>query len=395
MTNVRTIDDDPDLTEWEETQLENDLRTYERHLMQQEIDIPEGVERRIYSRTTARTVKVLASDSSWNSQDVIKNIISAQTLLAKELPEIGWLVEGIIPEQGITVLGGDVGCYKTFIALHAALSSANGQHVLGKYPSKRTRVLYLDEENGERVIRSRLLKLIRPDQQCDEVWFSFFKNIKFGSPEWATRMEKLIKDLRPNLIVVDSMVRFLMGSENSSEDVSKIFEAIKPLKEKYGVSWLILHHTRKGLGAYKSKDDLRGSGDFAAFADVVMMINRRADGLVLSQQKNRHQEHIANIFLQVISKEDGTLTFVARRTEEANADSLPEQCAAEILRILHEEKKREFTTKELESRLVPDSFKRSAYHEALGILIERGSLTKQTRGRYFLASVTEKPTDII
>ena len=54
-----------------------------------------------------------------------------------------------------------------------------------------------------------------------------------GDKLWDFWLDKIISELRPNLVILDSMIRFFDGDENSSKDVKKIYDSIKPLRDKY------------------------------------------------------------------------------------------------------------------------------------------------------------------
>jgi replicative DNA helicase len=71
------------------------------------------------------------------------------------LEETGWIVHGLIPARGITIIAGEAGCGKTWLALTLARAMGFGDDFLGRRTQKN-KALYLDRENPLNLIRDRL-----------------------------------------------------------------------------------------------------------------------------------------------------------------------------------------------------------------------------------------------
>src|SRR5262249_58141949 len=74
---------------------------------------------------------------------------TAAELVAMELPEPRWAVEGILPE-GVTVLAGKPKLGKSWLALNVALAVAGGGVALGAVRVEGGLVLYLALEDTRR-----------------------------------------------------------------------------------------------------------------------------------------------------------------------------------------------------------------------------------------------------
>jgi hypothetical protein len=70
--------------------------------------------------------------------------------------EIGWIVPGLIPARGVTIIAGEAGPGKTWLALALARALTLGGDFLGRRRSVGAQVLYLDWENPLNLIRDRL-----------------------------------------------------------------------------------------------------------------------------------------------------------------------------------------------------------------------------------------------
>lgn len=207
-------------------------------------------------------------------------------LIFSDISEPEWIVKDFISEHGVTLFFGEPKSSKTILAVYLALCVANEIDFLGQ-PVKQGRVLYIDEENGKYSMKDKFkrvaeafslsLSLVRSnnfleyiDMFTNNIDLMIFKNIKLeGSKasEWQKNLKEYIEERKPTLVIIDSLVRFMEGDENSANDIRKVFEFIKPFKNK--TCFLILHHTPKGGSTP------RGSGDIEAQVDDSFIITRK------------------------------------------------------------------------------------------------------------------------
>jgi len=182
--------------------------------------------------------------------DKIKNIRSLQSLIDEGVPVIEWIVEDIIPKQGVTIFGGTAGSYKTFIAMSLSLSCATGTKFLNKYDTNKCNVLYIDEENGRISLLSRydkLLKGVDITERVENLFLSFFNTVNIDAPDTEETISAFIDAFNINLIIIDSMVRCMIGDENKATDVRKIFDNLKQIFTtlQTPISIVLIHHTTK------------------------------------------------------------------------------------------------------------------------------------------------------
>lgn len=84
--------------------------------------------------------------------------MTAAQLMALDIPETRWVVEGLLPE-GLSLLCGKPKVGKSWMCLDLALTAAMGGRALGSFPVTEGRVLYLALEDSVRRLRQRLLEL--------------------------------------------------------------------------------------------------------------------------------------------------------------------------------------------------------------------------------------------
>ena len=88
------------------------------------------------------------------SPDVPTRTTTAE-LLASSAPPVRWVIPDYIGE-GLTILAGRRNSGKSWLALDWAIAVARGGSAMGEVACEPGDVLYIDLENGERRIRSRL-----------------------------------------------------------------------------------------------------------------------------------------------------------------------------------------------------------------------------------------------
>lgn len=199
-----------------------------------------------------------------------------QSLMKEGMPEIEWRVQNIISKGGLTMIAAPPGERKTWIAQDIALHVAMGTPFLGAFNTMKGNVLYIDEENGIHRIHRRfgLLGAGRGvTEYPDNINIIAFENLKLDTTDGYVIFKTLVDHFKAQLVVIDSIVRFMEGNENDATDVRKIFDNIKRIIDETECSFLLLHHTRKddrqGLGG------IRGSGDFAGMCNVVVSMGSK------------------------------------------------------------------------------------------------------------------------
>ncbi len=225
---------------------------------------------------------------------------------AYESEEIGWVVHSLIPARGITIIAGEAGSGKTWLALALARALTFGDDFLGRRTQK-SKTLYLDRENPLSIVRDRL-------------------QVLFGGPSefrpwglWCSDEPPMIGDPRllefaqkGSVLVIDSMIRFHSADENSATQMAPVMSSLRELAT-VGASIVVLHHKPKG-----ETSSYRGSSDIVAGADAAFALVKRDGLLELRTIKNRFAVE-TTVELQP-NFAGGTFTVVGTRKLEATAE---------------------------------------------------------------------------
>jgi len=213
--------------------------------------------------------------------------------LALPYAQVEWLVDGIVPLGGFTILAGESGVGKTWFALLAAMAVACGRAFIGR-ACRKAPVLYLDRENPVALVYQRLAKLgaLPLDPAAERNPGLALSGMRLWGGWCADappllgdgRLLEIARAVKP-FIVVDSLIRFHEVEENSATGMATVMAAVRALCNA-GASVLVLHHKPKNAASH-----YRGSSDIHAGADVNFSLSRSSGQgtLRLACFKNRHQ----------------------------------------------------------------------------------------------------------
>lgn len=219
------------------------------------------------------------------------------------LPPLEWLIEKLITEESISILSGQPASFKTWIILHLAIQMAKGEPLFGKFATKKSNVLIIDEESGLRRLKTRLAFLTR-DEYLPIYFVSSedFKLTKKSVYEIISFCEE--KDIK--VVMFDSLVRMHTANENEAAAMAGVGELLKQIKNK-GISILLTHHHRKQISGNPAQD-MRGSSDIFALLDCHLAVSEKERVLTIMQTKLRDEDE-AKPFEIAVKREDGSTRF--------------------------------------------------------------------------------------
>lgn len=166
-------------------------------------------------------------------------------LRCAELNTDGALIEGLIPQCGLSVIVGDSGLGKSPLLYQAALCVAAGIPFLG-HPVTRGRVLYLDFENGLGNVESLLVRLsgfLGVDEIPADLLLWNFNDLP---SEWSSDdLPSMIRQTRPAWIIIDSLTAYAPEIEERPSNVTLAYQEFRKISREYRTSITGVHHIRK------------------------------------------------------------------------------------------------------------------------------------------------------
>ena len=223
---------------------------------------------------------------------------------------VDWLVEGLIGQGDVTLLFGEPSVGKSWLSMSLALGIVKGQSSwLGLPLTKQGRVLYVDEENPEDVVRLRLSKLGIGNVDSPSIRYLHEQGIRLDVNPDSILEEALA--FEPTLIVIDSLTRVHTQDENNAQSVARLFnDAIKPLSRETGATVMVLHHATKSRDG-SSYNRARGSGDITGSVDTGLEAFSVDPGrFKLIHSKSRRRLPHSPISVELVDTEEGGVALM-------------------------------------------------------------------------------------
>ncbi len=185
--------------------------------------------------------------------------------------ECRYVVKGLIPREGLTVVWGSPKCGKSFWCFDLALHVALGREYRGRRVVQGA-VVYVALEGGAGF--GARAEAFRQAKMAEDALPTPFHLI-IDRLDLVAEVEALIARIReqmgddtPILIVLDTLNRSLRGSESSDEDMTAYIQAADALREAFHCAVVIVHHC--GIDATRP----RGHTSLAGAVDAQLAVKR-------------------------------------------------------------------------------------------------------------------------
>lgn len=217
------------------------------------------------------------------------------------IKKIDWLVEGVIKQGSLVMLGGAPSGGKTYVAIELMMSVATGKPFFETFPTKQGDVVFIACEGRDSIIRRATAwqKLKNDGVDVENVFISRQEMVVCG-PEIAEisseSMAKFIQKSKiiPKVVFIDTM-NYSLGTakENDANDMTEYFRKIaNNLIRKFGCTVVLVHHTSK------NGEDIRGSSSIRGALDSLFFISQSKTGqFKVENDKHKDREKIAPFYL--------------------------------------------------------------------------------------------------
>jgi RecA-family ATPase len=238
--------------------------------------------------------------------------------LAEAPEQQRWLVDQLWSEEAVGIIGGEPKCCKSFLALDLATAVAAGTPCLGRFAVRRPgRVLLYPAEDALHVVRQRLEGICAatgvalPDLDIQVITAP---SLRLDLEADRARLEETVTTLNPRLLILDPFVRLHRIDENASGEVAPLLAYLRDLQRRHAIAVAVVHHAKKGAGAIRAGQALRGSSEFHAWGDSNLYLRRDSDDRIVLTVEHRAAAAIAGITLELTRRND------ALALQPANAD---------------------------------------------------------------------------
>lgn len=322
---------------------------------------------------------------------------------APDPPE--WLVDRLIERGTVAVLSGDTGAAKSIVSSSLIPAALQGDDWLGRSTGIK-RVLVVDEENPERLVRARLRALGVENSMRERLHYFSREGVAIGdqgqSDAWLRRE---LESFRPDLVVVDTlMAACAVEDTNSNSEAVRIMKLLRSLAREFECAVLLLHHERKRSKDHPSSSGqaMMGARQWAGQADAHMTLSVESDfvteptddgGEVTRRtfkfrpaEKDRDGRSNQPRRLAVTSERDTDGRYRWMQVEDEGPltdEGAQDHMAAAILGSLNRPEGTEPTkAADLAAAVGAKNADDGSFKRALALLVEQGRLERAKRGHY-------------
>jgi len=203
--------------------------------------------------------------------------------------KIEWLLPGIIARNSLNFTAGWPMTAKTWMLMDLAIEAAKGGGWwLGKFPTKKAKVLFIDQERfrGETQRRFKALlaaKNLAAASLKDNIRVKCGSTIRLNLQQSFDAFRRELAEYRPDLVIVDSFATFHTAAENDRMEIQKVLELVKQLRTEFGCAFIFINHENKGImnkadgeeHRMPSMTDMAGSIGIPAAAEAMLTVRRK------------------------------------------------------------------------------------------------------------------------
>lgn len=201
--------------------------------------------------------------------------------------EESWIVKDWLPNATCGLVVAPPGHFKTWLLLDLALSVAIGNDFLGHYPvEQRGSVLFIQQEDPMPMLIERfttVMNLGEATQIGDEfqvplspndipVYWHCDRQMHFSNKSAVNGMIEAVEYLRPKLVIIDPLYTTMELDDFGASGAQSML-LYKRLRDSFGCSFLVSHHTGKNSSATRERDKAWGSQFLNAWLETGWQIN--------------------------------------------------------------------------------------------------------------------------
>lgn len=193
-------------------------------------------------------------------------LVSLRDLLAEPDESTDWIVDGLLPKGGLSVIVAKPKAGKSTLARQLALCVARGEDFLSRETAAGLVVyLALEERRGD--VKGHFRAMGADGEEPIKVFAGM------APADAIAHVREMAMIERPVLIVVDTLAR--LARIKDLNDYAQTTEGIQPLlaiAREVGSHVCLLHHARKGES--KGIDSILGSTGIAGSVDTIVALHR-------------------------------------------------------------------------------------------------------------------------
>lgn len=202
---------------------------------------------------------------------------SALDLVRKPYPKLQWLVEGVIQEGALFVIGGAPKTSKTWALIQIAVAVAHACPAFGEFvvPQAGNVKLFLPEDS-ERSFRSRVrASAVGIDQDPEgegmaRIGYQCRGQVDVTQDRDLCAIIAAVRmDGQPiRMLGIDPMRDIHSGAENESDEMAPVMAALRALRDILKTTVVFVHHNSRDDGKTKKRPGLKLRGSTVIYGSI-------------------------------------------------------------------------------------------------------------------------------
>lgn len=206
------------------------------------------------------------------------------------------IAEGLIFKDTVNIFYSEPGAGKSVIALNMLASMSGGWPVFGMFPMRRFyKCMFMQLEGSKDEQLGRLKDVWRQIKIAPEniAWYS--EPLLIEDLHSQQEAKKAIEEYKPEIVFIDSFYCLTTRGLSKEEGFLPVRNLLRQIKEKYGVTLIIMHHAQKpqydGQQKVKKDDPFLGSQYMKAFADFMVHCKRESKNKTVLEVTKAHRNN--------------------------------------------------------------------------------------------------------
>jgi hypothetical protein len=263
--------------------------------------------------TRKELIEIVQQTAKWTKEehgDTTDGLMSIGELYSLKERKIEWLVEGMLPIGGLSILVSAPKVGKTTLARFLAMCVAQGEPFLGR-EVKEGGVIYYGLEEIKVGIKEHFKSM--GATESDDIYI--YADAISSDP--IEQLKRHIENTRPVLVIIDTLFRFVKAEDsNNYVQMTRALDPLTHLARETKVHICTLHHTNKGPS--RGQNSILGSTAISGTVDTIIIMKNRGEQRMITTVQ-RYGESLEESQL-IFDKETRTLHIGNKKTELQEAD---------------------------------------------------------------------------
>jgi len=235
---------------------------------------------------------------------------SVRGLIDTDMADVEWLMDGFVSAGSVTILSGDSAAWKSWVTWDIAVAMALGARWVGRFPTRKSRVMILSADEPLRETRRKLAWLVEwaaPNGTAAALATDICVHgleTELTDEDTLTEVQEAVAEFVPDIVFIDSMDATIAGDENKKEFSRAARMVVRALRSaRPDVAVFFVHHWNKPSKERPNTpaSRIRGFSGLRALCSHHLTMERSAAGAVatFTVDKNRHGKELPPFSLDV------------------------------------------------------------------------------------------------